>query len=296
MRIHLLSIAVVCTAAGVALAKGNGPGEHALRLQVLLDAAHFPAGEIDGAAGLNTRRALAAWRRSTCGRSEAEVGAAVDARPLLQSYTIEAADVAGPFVPLPDDMMEKSELDSLGYSSALEALAERFHTSPSLLKRLNPRAQLAAGETIRVPNVQREAPPRAARVVIDASDRSVALLDAAGCAFARYPASMGSENDPPPVGTWKITETIRDPTFFYNPDLFWDADPSHSKAKLPAGPNNPVGVVWVGLSKEHYGIHGTPEPSTIGRTQSHGCIRLTNWDAAELAGAVKVGTPVVIQE
>ena len=98
------------------------------------------------------------------------------------------------------------------------------------------------------------------------------------------------------MGEWKINGVARDPTFHYNPKLFWDADPAHAKAKIAAGPNNPVGVVWIDLSKEHYGIHGTPEPSRIGKTQSHGCIRLTNWSAQEVAAAVAAGTPARLQE
>lgn len=110
------------------------------------------------------------------------------------------------------------------------------------------------------------------------------------------PVTSGSEHDPLPVGAWAVTAVQHNPTFNYNPDLFWDANPAHSKAKIPPGPNGPVGVTWIGLNKEHYGIHGSPEPGLIGRTTSHGCVRLTNWDAARLAGLVKKGTPVVFRE
>jgi lipoprotein-anchoring transpeptidase ErfK/SrfK len=125
---------------------------------------------------------------------------------------------------------------------------------------------------------------------------TVTALDANGKVLAQYPATIGSEHDPLPVGDWKVTSILHDPPFFYNPDLFWDADANHSKAKIAPGPNNPVGVVWIGLSKEHYGIHGAPIPSTIGHTQSHGCIRLTNWDATALAKMVAKGTPVHMKE
>jgi lipoprotein-anchoring transpeptidase ErfK/SrfK len=114
--------------------------------------------------------------------------------------------------------------------------------------------------------------------------------------MARYPASVGSEHDPLPVGNWKIKGVAKNPPFHYNPALFWDADPGHSKAKIAPGPNNPVGVVWIDLTKDHYGIHGTPEPGKIGYTQSHGCIRLTNWDAMKLAQVVGPGTPAVLKE
>jgi lipoprotein-anchoring transpeptidase ErfK/SrfK len=108
--------------------------------------------------------------------------------------------------------------------------------------------------------------------------------------------TSGSTHDPLPIGTWKVNGVQRNPKFHYNPDLFWDATPGDRKATLQPGPNNPVGVVWIDLSKPHYGIHGSPEPSNIGHVESHGCVRLTNWDADRVARWVKAGTQVVFRE
>jgi len=275
--------------------------EKDLRVQVLLDRSGFSVGEIDGNAGSNTSRAMAAYEKQRVGGAAvAQAGLralTADTAPTLVDYTITAEDVKGPFVKVPQDMMAKAKLATLGYASMAEKLGERFHASPALIKRLNPGKRLdRAGETIRVPNVRTAIAAKAAKVVVDQSDGSVSALDAQGSVLARYPATMGSEHDPLPLGTWKVTGVTHDPPFNYNPDLFWDAKAAHSKAKIPAGPNNPVGVVWIDLSKEHYGIHGTPEPAQIGKTESHGCIRLTNWDAAELAKMVSPGVVAVLQD
>jgi lipoprotein-anchoring transpeptidase ErfK/SrfK len=289
---------------------GNAPGagpvavpaaEKDLRMQVLLDRSGFSVGEIDGNAGSNTSRAMAAYERQRVGGAAvAQAGLralTADNAPTLVDYTITAEDVKGPLVKVPQDMMAKAKLATLGYSSVAEKLGERFHASPALIKSLNPGKRLdRAGETIRVPNVRTEIAGKAAKVVVDRSDGSVSALDAQDTVLARYPATMGSEHDPLPLGTWKVTGVTHDPPFNYNPDLFWDAKAAHSKAKIAPGPNNPVGVVWIDLSKEHYGIHGTPEPGQIGKTESHGCIRLTNWDAAELSKMVSPGVVAVLQE
>lgn len=279
-------------------------GAAAVRAQILLDRARFSPGEIDGAYGSTLRNAVSSFQKSrdlpASGVVDDATWAALnaDTAPALTAYRITPADTAGPYGPLPVDMMDKAGLPSMHHSSIFEALGERFHVSPALLQQLNPDTDWASVDAeIVVPNVT-VVPAKVEntdRVVVDASAATVSLYDAAGSLLAQFPATTGSRHDPLPVGNWKINGVARNPVFKYNPKLFWDADDSHAKATIPAGPNNPVGVVWVDLSKPHYGIHGTPEPSKIGKTQSHGCIRLTNWDASTLAESVSPGMRAILQ-
>ena len=248
-----------------------------LGLQVRLDRAGFSPGEIDGNGGTNTDRAVDAYERVTGSQVGDLVVAAKE--PPTTKYTITAEDAAVPLVrSIPRDMEAKAGL-----------------------KRLNPRLRLGAGQQIVVPNVivvpDAEGKPQPDAVVhVSKSSSTLWVTDGTGKTIMHAPVTSGSEHDPLPIGMWSVTAVSRNPSFNYNPDLFWDADPSHMKAKIPPGPNNPVGVVWIDLSKEHYGIHGTPEPSTIGHSESHGCVRLTNWDALRLAIMVGKGTKVEFVE
>lgn len=268
-----------------------------LATQVMLDRARFSPGEIDGKGGPNTVRAIDAFERAK-GTTVAAAVAALGVEATV-AYTITAEDEAGPFSVIPDDTMEKAKLTRLSYASLVEALAERFHASPSLLKRLNQSTRFVTGETIQVPNVMALPEPTSGEgvsIAVSKQTSALTLTDGTGAVLFHAPVTTGSRHDPLPMGEWTVTAVVRNPTFNYNPDLFWDADPAHSKAKLAAGPNGPVGLVWIDLSKPHYGIHGTAEPSTVGHTSSHGCVRLTNWDAMTVAALVGKGAKVTFTE
>jgi len=318
----ILALALV---PGIAMAQKRAASapdtQQMIGVQVALDRAGFSPGEIDGRGGPKTKLALSEFQKSAglpaAGAVDEETIAALSApaEPVV-TYTIAPEDVAGPFIgSMPGDMMESAKLPALGYTSALEALAEKFHASPALLQTLNPGAAWSAGDAIRVPAVEPFEPhsnaekatagakpaatskpaSQSLEVLISGASKSLLVRDADGKVLMYAPITIGSSKDPLPIGDWKVTGVSWNPTFNYNPDLFWDADPTHAKATIPPGPNNPVGVVWVDINKEHFGLHGTPEPATIGRTESHGCIRLTNWDATKLGRLVAPGTKVTIQ-
>ena len=275
-----------------------------LRAQILLERAWFSPGEIDGQWGSKSRVALSAFQQAhgldVTGEVDDASLAALDANsaPAVVDYTISEADIAGPFVPTPAGTQAKSKMKSIPYQSAAEALGEKFHASPALLRALNPGVPLdVAGGLLKVPNVQDIAPLAfAAKVVVDKSDSALRLLDADGNAYAQFPITSGSAEFPLPIGEWKINSINPDPWYSYDPKLIVGARKSDRKALLPPGPNGPVGTVWIALSKPHYGIHGTPEPGMIGRNQSSGCVRLTNWSANAVSKAVSAGMTVSMQE
>jgi lipoprotein-anchoring transpeptidase ErfK/SrfK len=312
---HLIVVALTLQGQGARRPPVAQPCGDPVAFQVLLDRKGFSPGEIDGTLGDNAVRALRAFQRANTlavtGRADCATWKALagpEAPEPIATYRITNADARGPFTPtIPDDLMEQARLPALHYRTLVEELGERFHASPRLLAALNRGRRFVAGESIQVPNVTPYVPvsarpktPAAARtdVTVEVSRGESALrVTRPGGALVFYaPVTTGSDHDPLPLGNWHVTTIDWMPIFHYNPALFWDAEPSHAKATIPPGPNGPVGAVWVDINVPHYGLHGTGEPALIGHAQSHGCVRLTNWDAARLATMVRPGTPVLFKE
>ena len=228
-----------------------------------------------------------------------------DSAEAVIEHTISRQDLAGPFVDkIPQDMVAKSKLKGMYYESPLQEFTGKYHASAALLQRLNPGQSFdGVGQEILVPNVETPPAGRAASVVVTGLDTkdpvrsaSVEALDSAGKVLFYAPANIGGAHDPLPVGEWKVTDIVHNPWYSYNPDLFWDPEDPNTTAKIAPGPNGPVGLVWIGISKPHYGMHGAADPQLIGRAHSDGCVRMTNWDALELAKLVEVSTPVIMKE
>lgn len=356
------AMAATDPAAGAPAQAGDDQPRPMMQLQVALDRMNFSPGVIDGKMGMSTELALKGFQEAN---GLKETGSFDDATkqalaPHLniaatRVVTVPAAFVQGPFTPIPDDPAKQAEMENLGYNTAMEKMAERFHTTPAVLLQLNPKLAVGAapadtpvpapagataqeaklqspdemkyagyqfaGQPLRVPNIGNDRvaatpqgseadqkwsqtlatlgvgaqQPKATKVVGDKSGKWLKVYGEGDKLIAQFQATMGSGKDPLPLGDWKIYGVAKNTKFSYNPELFWDVPDDEPKQMLPPGPNGPVGVVWIDLSKEHYGIHGTPAPETIGRAESHGCVRLTNWDVARLAQMVDTKTKVVFQ-
>lgn len=287
-------------ASGDAPAVPETPKPEIIRAQILLDRARFSPGIIDGFGGENTRQAVAAFEKANDLPVDGELDAEVFSRltqtagTVLIDHVITAEDVAGPFGgPVPTDLQAMAELETLAYATPLEALAEKFHISESLLTALNPGVDFSrAGQTIVVPGVGTQPLPEVTRIVVNKSESSLRAFDAEGNLVAFYPATIGSAERPAPTGTVTVVAIAPEPNYTYDPSRV-SYDRGDRRVVVPAGPNNPVGSVWIDLSRDTYGIHGTPDPNKIAKTQSNGCVRLTNWSAEELAAAVRPGVRVV---
>ncbi|WMT73274.1 L,D-transpeptidase [Bradyrhizobium sp. Ash2021] len=277
-----------------------------VKVQILLDRALFSPGEIDGKLAENTQKALRAFADAKSLTFQKTITPELwttltqtGQDPVITQYTIAAGDVKGPFLKkLPAKMEAMKDLKALSYTSSQEAIAEKFHMSEALLSALNPGKKFdRAGDTIFVANVlDRPGKVTIGRVEVDKSRQAVRAFDPQGALVGVFPATVGSEEKPTPGGTLKVVSVDANPTYRYNPQYKFKGVRSKRPFTINPGPNNPVGVYWIGLSAEGYGIHGTPNPGKISKSESHGCVRLTNWDATWLAGNIKKGTPVEFVE
>jgi lipoprotein-anchoring transpeptidase ErfK/SrfK len=281
-----------------------------LKAQVLLDRVGFSSGVIDGANGRNFAKALAAFQRESgltpSGKLDAATWSkltAASSEPALTEYEVTREDVRGPFAEaIPEDWQKKAELKQLAYTSPRELLAEKFHMDEALLERLNPEApfdqpgtRIVIANVVQVPGPQANGKARAERIQVDKREWSVRVFDGSGKVIAFYPASIGSD-EKAPSGTHKITRIVTNPVYVYNPAFGFAGAEVTKKLRIAPGPNNPVGSIWMNLTLHTYGIHGTAEPHKVGKVHSHGCVRLTNWDARALAAIVKKGTAVEFVE
>jgi len=274
------------------------PNPAMVRLQVLLDRAGASPGVIDGFDGDNVRKAVFAFETMrglpADGRLDPDMLAALETGgPVIGTYDITEDDVSAIVPPIPTDYAEMAQRDFLGYTSVPEELGERFHMAEKLLVALNPGAGFTAGETILAAAYGPDLTGEVARIEADKTMRQVRAYDAGDRLIAAYPATIGSEDNPSPSGTHIVEGVAPMPEYTYNPKINFQQGDNTSVLTIPPGPNGPVGSMWIDLSEPTFGIHGTPEPSKIDKTGSHGCVRLTNWDANELAKMVKPGVPVV---
>jgi peptidoglycan hydrolase-like protein with peptidoglycan-binding domain len=349
VRVPAFGLAVAAAAAIAAAKPSTGPKPwvppgtpgspidgQLFHAQVLLDAAGFSPGTIDGKKGSSLTEAIRGFQEA----NGVEVTGELDAptrqallkigRPSTVNVKLGPDDVRSTYVyPLPKDPEKQEGIPFLGYRNMLEKVAERYHTTPATVVALNgPEKLIGPGQMLRLPNVVPVSrdyggekanaarlmnllnvdarQPQGDYVVVDKSDGVLKVYrgtppgegeqPTGGQLVAQFPVTMGSTHDPLPVGQWKVTTFAFLPPFHYQPNLFWDAKDTAKEHMLSPGPNGPVGVAWLDLTKEHYGIHGTPEPSTIGKTESHGCLRMTNWDVMRLARIMMhPGFPAVFQ-
>jgi Uncharacterized protein conserved in bacteria len=285
---------------------GDVRGPSVLRTQVYLDRNHYSVGALDGRWGRNSAITVWWWQHTHGIEPTGDVdemtfrsiAQAAGNAPVVVSHVLTADDVKGPFVSIPSSPYDKAKLDCLCYETLREKLAERFHCTEDFLELINPDVKIAdlqAGASINVPNVRDALTTDQhdiAKVIISIAGNSYNAFDAAGNLIFHAPTTLGSGYDPSPNETVKVTRVVPMPHFHYDPTLYHEVPDTDPDAQLNPGPNSPVGVVWMALSKPHYGMHGTPDPDSIGYASSHGCVRLTNWDAAEVSHRISVGVEV----
>ncbi len=276
-----------------------------MAVQIQLDRANCSPGGIDGHWGAKSQKALAAWHRKNGFPPLEQVTPTVLSRlgatnKLMTTYTVSAADHAA-LSPYPDSWLERSRMDRLGFASIEELVAEKFHLYRATLRRLNPAAPWPnppPGTVLVVPDIQTKRLPPLARIEIRLGDKTLSAYDTTGRLVAHFPCSIAADKSKRPEGeTLRVVVWAENPEYTFDPALFSDNPESATigkRLRIPPGPNNPVGVAWIGLDRPGYGIHGTPAPESISHTESHGCFRLTNWDAAKLVHAVHAGLPVTI--
>lgn len=288
----------------VTMPAGHGARSKIAAYQILLDRAGTSPGVIDGRAGSNVEKAAAAYLEMT-GQTldptdEAQINAQLEATggPAFKNYTITNEDVGRFYLAsVPSDYSEKAKLPEMAYVSPREMLAEKFHIDENYLKEINPGVSFRQpGEVIRVPNIGKHRRSPVAKIIADKARKQVRGYDANGRLVVAYPSTIGSADNPSPSGIVTVERIATNPNYTYNPKINFKQGNNDKVLVVPPGPNGPVGTVWIALSKPTYGIHGTPQPSRIGKTASHGCIRLANWDAEELVKLVKPGVTVEFTE
>src|SRR5437763_9717643 len=285
-------------------ARSGEPNAGLLKAQILLDRLRFSPGAIDGKDGENTRLAVQTFQQARGFEPTGELDQRTwdaltsgEGEPLLQDYEITKEDSAGPFVHVPEQMEQQAKLEKLAYSSVRELLSEKFHVDEEILIALNDGKSFDQAETpITVPKVRSGKLGQVARIKVDKERKAVRAYDKDGRLLAHYPATVGSASRPAPSGSFQVTRVVRNPVYTYLPKYGFEDVKADKPFNIAPGPNNPVGTVWIEINKEGYGLHGTPEPSEIGRAASHGCVRLTNWDAEDLATGVRKGVLVDFSE
>ena len=283
---------------------GKGQFPVYARAHVMLNDAHASPGAIDGSSGQNTLKAIASFQQinglTPTGQLTKETWDALVAqqtKPAYVEYTITEADLKGPYAAsIPTDYALQAKMKGLYYTRVTEMLGEKFHMDENFLKKLNPNATFKkAGEKIIVAKSRNNLPEDIHLIVAHKGAKQLYLFNSRNQMIASFPATIGSTDTPSPTGTYKVVGVAKNPYYGYSPSNFIQGK-NMKPLTLPPGPNAPVGNIWIGLSKKSFGIHGTPNPSLISKTASHGCIRLTNWDANDLGGKVKSGVTVKFLE